>query len=153
MKKLLISIALCEFAGIIGSFFTFSSVSTWFPTLTKPVFSPPNWLFGPVWTILYLLMGIALYLVWKRGLGDYHVKFAFWFFIVHLVVNSLWSFVFFGANNITGAFVVILILLGMIIWSMKLFWPINRLAAYLLIPYLTWVSFASVLNYYLMAVN
>ncbi len=151
--KLISSVILCELAGIIGALFTMPAIEGWYATLVKPSFSPPNWIFGPVWTTLYLLMGIALFLVWKKGLGEARVRFAFWFFIVHLVVNTVWSILFFNLHNILFAFVDIMILWAMIATLVVLFWRIDRWAAYLLIPYLVWVSFAGVLNYSLLILN
>ena len=152
MKKLLLSILVCQSAGIIGSFFTVSGLQ-WYATLSKPSFSPPNWVFGPVWITLYFLMGIALFLVWRRGLDKKEVRLAFWFFIAHLSFNALWSVAFFGLRDVTIALSVILFLLAMIIRAVKQFWPIDKRAGYLLLPYLVWVSFATVLNYYLWALN
>ena len=153
MIKLLVSIAICQLAGVIGSFFTVSEIPGWYMSLTKPGFNPPNWIFGPVWTTLYLLMGFALWLVWRKGLNNKKTRFAFRFFIAHLFINSFWSVVFFGLHNIAGAFTIILILWAMIVASIKLFWHIDRRAAWILVPYLAWVSFAAVLNYYLMVLN
>lgn len=146
-------ILLCQLAGIIGSAFTFDAIPTWYTTLTKPSFSPPNWIFGPVWTTLYTLMGISLYLVWKKGLKIKNIKFAFWFFVVHLAVNSTWSIIFFGFKDIKTALLTIIILWIMIAYSIKLFYKINKTAAYLLLPYFAWVSFAATLNYSLMVMN
>lgn len=147
------SIAMCQAAGVVGSFFTVSAIGDWYAFLNKPSFSPPNWLFGLVWLTLYTLMGVAFYRVWSGGLNKKGVKFAFWFFIIHLFINASWSIIFFGFHNISLAFVIILLLLAMISVSIKLFRHINRLASNLLIPYLVWVLFASVLNYYLAVLN
>ena len=151
--KLVVSIAMCQAAGVVGTVFTVPAIEGWYQLLNKPVFSPPNWLFGSVWITLYTLMGISLYLIWSGGLGRKGARFAFWFFIAHLVINASWSIIFFGAHNISLAFAVILLLLVMIIVSIKLFRPLNRLASNLLIPYLVWVSIATVLNYSLMVLN
>lgn len=148
MKKinypaLIFSIVLCESAGIIGSIFTVSAIPTWYISLVKPAFSPPNYLFGPVWLTLYLLMGVSLYLIWKKGkktLGLVKL------FLIHLVLNSLWSIIFFGLKNIGLAFVEILILWGIILVLTLKFYKVNKTAAYLLIPYQLWVSFATILN-------
>lgn len=147
IAKLVTSIALPQAAGFVGSLFTISQIELWYTTLVQPDLAPPNWLFGPVWFILYTLMGIALYLVWHRGLTTRAHRFAFWFFIAHLVVNSVWSIVFFGLHNISAALVVILVLWGMIAYLIKLFKHIDTRAAWLLVPYLAWVSFATYLNY------
>ncbi len=152
--KLVVSIAMCQAAGVIGSFFTVSAIENWYQFLNKPVFSPPNWLFGPVWITLYTLMGISLYLVWRSpSVASKERRRAMAFFVVHLFVNASWSIVFFGFHNIAFAFGVILLLLAMIIVLIKLFRPLNRLASNLLIPYLVWVSIATVLNYSLMVLN
>lgn len=137
--KLILSIGLCLGAGIIGSFFTFSAIPTWYVTLDKPSFSPPNWIFGPVWTLLYILMGISLYRVWTNK----KVPTVFW---VQLILNTLWSIIFFGMRNPTLALVDIAALWIAIVLTIKAFYEINKLAAYLLIPYLLWVSFAIILN-------
>ena len=152
--KLVVSIAMCQGAGVIGSFFTISAIGSWYQFLNKPVFAPPNWLFGPVWITLYTLMGVSLYLIWSGGLGRKGARFAFWFFIAHLFVNASWSIIFFRFHNISLAFAVILILLAMIIILTKfLFRPLNLLASNLLIPYLVWVSIATTLNHSLMVLN
>lgn len=136
--RLILLILLCEGAGIIGSFFTFNSVTTWYSTLTKPFFTPPSWVFGPVWTLLYLFMGISLYLVW----GKAHLR---WFWI-QLILNTLWSIVFFGLKMPISAYIVIILLWLSIFLTIKTFLKVNKTAAYLLYPYLAWVSFASLLN-------
>jgi len=104
--KFIISILLCQLAGFIGSFFTRDSLG-WYYTLTKPSFRPPNWLFGPVWIVLYLLMGIALYMIWKRGFKSSESKYPIIIFIIQLAINASWSIVFFGARSIGGGLIVI----------------------------------------------
>lgn len=151
--KLISSILLCQAAEIIGSIFTFSSIPTWYRSLVKPIFSPPNYLFGPVWIILYTLMGISLYLIWQKGLKRKEIKEAITLFLIQLVFNSLWSIIFFGLRNIQLALVEILILLLLIIAVTVKFYRIDKRAAYLLLPYLLWTIFASVLNYSLWTLN
>ncbi len=151
--KLASSITLAQSPGFIGALFGVSSMSIWYTTLTKPSFSPPDWVFGPVWFILYTLMGIALYLVWHRGLSYRRVQFAFSFFLVHLGVNAFWSVAFFGMQNIALALLVILLLWVLILLSTLLFWRIDSRAGALLLPYLLWVSFAVYLNYSLFSLN
>lgn len=153
LVKLFTSIGLSLGAGLIGSIFTFSAIPGWYSSLNKPTFSPPNWIFGPVWTTLYILMGIALYLVWKMGLKKKEVNIAFNLFLVHLLINALWSIVFFGMKEIFLALIVILILWVMIVVLIKLFWKINRNSAYILLPYLAWVSFATILNFSIWQLN
>ena len=151
---LLFSIALSQSAGVIGSVFTASSIPTWYASLEKPFFNPPNWLFGPVWITLYTLMGISLYLVWntqrQAKKKDY---FPVWLFLLHLVVNAAWSIIFFGAQNLLAGMITIVILLILIVQLIKLFYPIQKNAAFLLIPYLVWVSFATLLNFSLLLLN
>lgn len=149
--KLIVSIAVCEMAGVIGSIFTASSVGVWYAALPKPALNPPSWVFGPVWTILYVLMGVALWLVWKNGDNNRKTRVALGVFFAQLVLNALWSVIFFGLHSLSGAFVeLILLWLGIgitIILFARLSLPNSKLAAWLLIPYLAWVSFAGYLNF------
>ena len=110
LLKLIISIAVCLLAGAVGSYFTADAIPGWYETLNKPEFNPPNWVFGPVWTFLYILMGISLFLVWKEGPGNKKVKPAMLMFWVQLALNVLWSVVFFGMKNISGGLLVIILL-------------------------------------------
>jgi tryptophan-rich sensory protein len=151
--KLIISLIICQAAGGIGSIFTAQSVSSWYLTLEKPAFNPPGWVFAPVWTILFLLMGIALYLVWsKKGEQELKIK-ALIFFAVQWVLNIAWSFFFFYLQNPLAGFIEIFILWIFILLTIIYFYKLSKPAAYLLIPYLAWVSFAAVLNYYLYLLN
>jgi tryptophan-rich sensory protein len=149
MKKLklfieaLISIALCLSAGSIGSLATMPSIPTWYAGLNKPVFNPPNWIFGPVWTILYILMGISLFLLWQKRKD---AKQAIILFLIQLSLNLLWSFMFFGWHWIGLAFVEILFLWLFILLTMIKAYPVSKTASFLLLPYILWVSFASFLN-------
>jgi tryptophan-rich sensory protein len=144
--KLISSIIVCQLAGIIGSFFTISSVNSWYTTLNQPFFNPPSWIFGPVWTILYLLMGISLYIVWNKGINTKVKKIATYIFGFQLALNSLWSILFFGLQSPLFAFIEIIFLWIAILFSIIYFYKISRTAAYLLIPYIIWVSFAALLN-------
>ncbi len=144
---------MCQMAGVIGSIFTTPAIPTWYANINKPSFRPPNWVFAPVWTILFLLMGIALFLVLRKGLKNKNVKIAFFFFIFHLVLNTLWSILFFGLESPFAAFIEIIFLWASILVSIILFLQISRIAGYLLIPYLLWVSFASVLNFTIWRLN
>lgn len=145
LKKLLISLIVSFAAGAIGSLATFPNIPTWYAGLAKPGFNPPNWVFGPVWTLLYVLMGVSLYLVWTTQSKKPKNQ-AFTFFAAQLVLNALWSLVFFGAHALWLGVGVILALWLCIAWCIKLFWPFSRPAAWLLAPYLAWVSFATALN-------
>ncbi|MBU0546547.1 tryptophan-rich sensory protein [Patescibacteria group bacterium] len=152
-KLLILSIVFSQLAGFVGAFATTPAIPGWYSTLIKPNFNPPSWIFGPVWTALYTLMGISLYLVWSKGFHTKNVKPAVQLFVVHLVFNSLWSIAFFGLKNIALALLIIIILWTMIAYLIKLFWKINKKASYLLIPYILWVSFATVLNYSIWILN
>ena len=147
--KLIISIVLPFLASAIGGFFTASSVSTWYVELVKPSFNPPSWIFGPVWTLLYLLMGISLYLVWIKK-SD---KNAFILFGTQLVLNALWSILFFGLNAPLYAFIEIILLWGFIFATIFYFYKIDKVSAYLLLPYILWVSFAAILNLAIFILN
>lgn len=151
--KLIISLVICQLAGIIGSLFTMSKIPTWYMTLNKPELAPPNWIFGPVWTTLFILMGIALYLVWKQGIDRKDVKIALCIFGTQLILNVLWSIIFFGLENPGSAFIEIISLWISILLSIIYFYKINKTAGYLLIPYIAWVSFASYLNYMIWWLN
>ncbi len=150
---LLGSILLCEAAGAIGSFFTMSAIPTWYATLVKPSFAPPNWLFGPVWTTLYALMGISLYLVWSAGWKRREVKIAVGVFLFHLALNASWSWMFFGLRSPVIGLMGISAIWIFIVVLYFLFRRIKPLAAYLLIPYFLWVSFASLVNFELWRLN
>ncbi len=144
--KLAASVVLCLLAGFVGSIFTTPKIDGWYASIHRPSFTPPGWLFGPVWTLLYVLMGIALYLVWRKGLAAKGVKIALAVFLVQLALNALWSFAFFGAESPLAGLVVIVALWGMIAASIAAFAPVSRAAAALLVPYILWVSFATILN-------
>lgn len=141
---LVLAILLCEGVGILGSFFTVSAIPTWYATLTKPSISPPNFIFGPVWTMLYALMGISLYLVWTSNVKSKQQ--ALKYFFVQLGLNAMWSIIFFGLKKPGLAFFEIIALWIAIYLTIKAFKKISKMASYLLYPYLAWVSFASILN-------
>jgi translocator protein len=151
--KLVVAVAASEFAGIVGSLFTFTAIQTWYVTLQKPALNPPAWVFGPVWTTLYLLMGIAAFLVWRAGWSRKDVRIALSIFGAQLVLNALWSIVFFGFQSPAWAFVNIVLLWISIVWVMYAFYKISRLATYLLVPYICWVSFAAYLNFAIWILN
>ena len=151
--ELVVSIVVCQGAGLIGSFATFPSIPTWYASLQKPPFNPPNWVFGPVWTTLYTLMGIAAFLVWRKGIRNREVKIALGIFVVQLILNTLWSVVFFGLHSLAGGMIVIVVLWIAILLSIITFFRISKAAGALLIPYILWVSFAAFLNYHLWRLN
>jgi tryptophan-rich sensory protein len=151
--KIFISIVLCQMAGFVGSIFTTSSVNTWYPTLNKPFFNPPSWLFAPVWTLLFALMGVSLYLVWEKGILKKNVRKAVFIFFIQLILNVFWSILFFGLQSPFYAFIEIIILWIAIFFTIMKFYRISKPAAYLLIPYILWVSFAAVLNFSIYVLN
>jgi benzodiazapine receptor len=150
--KLIISIVICQLAGAVGAIFTSAAIPDWYAGLNKPSFNPPNWLFGPVWTLLYLLMGVAVYLVWgQKNSGGRNT--ALIFFAIQLGLNVLWSIIFFGLRSPAMALGEILVLALFIVLTIIKFFPISKVSAYLLIPYLLWVGFASILNFYIVKLN
>ncbi len=156
LKKVMVLIGfiiLAQLSGILGSFFTAESVNTWYKEITRPPFTPPNWLFAPVWISLYFLMGISAYLVWKKGTEKKEVKIALVIFLIQLALNSMWSVIFFGLHLILIAFLEIILLWIMILFMILKFYPISKTAALLQIPYLLWVSFAAVLNFSFAVLN
>lgn len=153
LTKILIAVVVCLLIGFLSSFATQSSVNDWYLTLNKPSFNPPNQLFAPVWTVLYVLMGIAAGIVWGKGFHHIWVKTALYHFGFQLLLNALWSIVFFGLKNPLAALFVILILLVMIILTIRWFKVVSKKAALLMIPYLLWVLFATVLNFKIWQLN
>lgn len=151
--KLISLIGICLGVGALGSISTVSSIPTWYAALNKPSFSPPNWLFGPAWTILYILMGVSLYLVIKNGIKTEVVRKAVILFATQLFLNAIWSPIFFGVKNIFLAFIVIAVLWVYIIKTIFAFRKINKTASLLLYPYIAWVTFASALNYSVWILN
>lgn len=150
---LVVCILACEGAGILGSFSTVKSIPSWYRGLKKPSFNPPEWLFGPAWTTLYLLMGVSLFLVLQEGIGETLVQNSLVIFVVQLALNILWSIIFFGRKSLGGAFAEILLLWAAILATIMCFWSVSALAALLLVPYLLWTSFATLLNYSIMKLN
>ena len=147
ISKILVVVVTCLAIGYFSGMVTRSAIATWYPTLVKPSFNPPNWVFAPVWSTLYVMMGVAAGLVWNRMEHEKElVKNALIYFAVQLALNALWSYLFFGLKNPTLAVLEIVILWLMIFETYTKFVKINKIAAYLLIPYLLWVSFAIVLN-------
>lgn len=174
--KLVISIVICELAGILGSFFTAPAIKTWYASLIKPSFNPPNAIFAPVWSILFLLMGVSLYLVWSKNwhievkaseaeektwnplskklfTGSWREENAVIIFSLQLILNILWSVIFFGLKMPGVAFAEILMLWFAILYTVVNFYRISKTAGFLLLPYLLWVGFASILNFYIYLLN
>lgn len=151
--KLLASILVCQLAGFIGSLVTTPAISTWYVTLEKPWFTPPNWVFAPAWITLYTLMGISLFLVWQKGVHLPSVKQALSVFAIQLVLNALWSAMFFGLRSPMAGLITINILWIAILVTIVLFLKVSRTAGFLLIPYILWVSFATILNFSIVLLN
>ncbi|RZK51883.1 MAG: tryptophan-rich sensory protein [Pedobacter sp.] len=149
----IICIALPICIGFVGSLLTMESVKTWYTTINKPSFNPPNGIFGPVWTSLFILMGIASYLVWKQRKTAINYNTAATLYLVQLVFNLGWSFLFFYQQQIGMALVEIIILLVLIIATAITFYKINKVAGWLFVPYILWVSFASYLTYSIYILN
>jgi tryptophan-rich sensory protein len=146
------SLAICLAAGGVGSFATSAKIPTWYATLAKPALNPPNWIFAPVWTTLYILMAVAAWMVWTRR-QQAGTRAALALFAVQLLLNTLWSFLFFGAENPGLAMVEIIVLWLAISATIRTFREISPTAAWLLAPYLAWVSFASYLNFAIWRLN
>jgi translocator protein len=149
---LAVSLGICFGAAGLGSLFTTPSIGGWYVTLHKPWWIPPNWLFGPVWSVLYLSMAIAAWLVWRKG-GVSGAKLALTLFALQLVLNVCWSAVFFSAHMPGVAFAEIVLLWLFILATVVSFWPISRVAGWLIVPYLLWVAFAAALNYAIWRLN
>lgn len=150
--QLILFIIICEAVGIAGSFFTVKAIPTWYEKLRQPSFRPPNWLFGPVWTLLYALMGISAYLVYQNRQLPL-AKVGLIFFLIQLALNAIWTPLFFGAKKLDWAFFEIAFMWVFIVLSVVYFFVIVPLAGWLMLPYIVWVSFASLLNYSIWQLN
>lgn len=150
---MIVSIIIIFIAGGIGTVFTLSQIPTWYVDLIKPSWAPPNWLFGPVWTILYVLIGVALFLVWKEGIDRKDVKIALVVFAAQLILNILWSVIFFGYHSLLGGFLTIIILGITILANIIVFYRVSKSAGLLLVPYMLWVLIAAYLNYSVYLLN
>ncbi len=151
-QRILISILGCEMVGLAGTPFTLAAIPSWYAYLNKPFFAPPNWLFGPAWTLLYFLMGLAVSIVWNQKQNK-KTKEAIKFFLVQLGLNFIWTPLFFGLRSPKLGLLVILAMWAFIFLTIKKFLPIKKLSAYLMIPYLAWVTFATALNIAIMVLN
>ena len=151
--RISIAVVVCLMVGYLSSFATQSSIDSWYVTLNKPSFNPPNWIFAPVWTLLYIGMGVAAGLVWARGFYHKWVQTALYHFAFQLMFNALWSVVFFGFQKPFWALMVILTLLVLIVLTIKWFRVVSKVAAWLMVPYLAWVCFATVLNFSIWTLN
>jgi len=150
---LIICVAIPLLAGVAGSFFTISAIPTWYAGLIKPVLTPPNWLFGPVWTILYILMGVALYFVAREGTEKKSVQLGIIVFAAQLIVNVIWSLVFFGLQSPLSGLVTIMVLIALVLATIYFFYKVSRTAAGLLVPYIAWICIATYLNAMILVLN
>ena len=166
--KLTVAIAMCEFAGVVGSIFTAKAIPAWYAALAKPFFNPPAWIFAPVWTALYALMGISFFLIWSvapahnknqhsnilQNVGMFRARrWAMFLFFIQLFLNTIWSIIFFGLQSPLWALGDIILLWIVILCTIIIFYKISKPAAYLLLPYLVWVSFAMYLNFSIWHLN
>jgi benzodiazapine receptor len=150
--KLILSLIICQLVGFLGSLFTAPAIPEWYASLKKPSFTPPSWLFSPVWIFLFVLMGLTLYILWQ----DYSkrsTKIALIFFSAQLVLNLMWSVIFFGLKSPMAAFIEIIVLLLAIFLTILKSLQVSKVAGYLLLPYIIWVSFAALLNYFFWKLN
>lgn len=153
ISKLVISIAIPVAIGATAGFFTVTGVGSWYQAINKPSWNPPGWVFGPVWTMLYIMMGVSLYLVWKSGINNHLKRTAIGLFAVQLILNFFWSFIFFDQQQPGWAFVEIIAMWVFILLTIFAFAKVNKTAAWLLVPYISWVSFATILNYTIWELN
>lgn len=151
--KALFCVLFCLSAGGIGSALTASAIPEWYTALQKPALSPPNWVFAPVWTVLYVLMGLAAAMVWQKGLQNRVIRTALIFFLVQLTLNTVWSWLFFGLRSPLYGLVDILFLWAMILVTITHFFRISVPAGLLMVPYLLWVTYASGLNFGIFLLN
>lgn len=153
LLELIIAVVLCVFLGGLGGFFTDTGPGSWYESIEKPSFNPPGWIFAPMWTFLFVLMGISLFLIWECGIARRDVQVAIVVFGVQFLFNILWSFLFFGLASPFLGLVDIIILDIMIVLAIVLFHRVRKMAAYLLIPYLAWVCFATILTFMIYHLN
>ncbi len=151
--KLIIAIAIPLIVGGSSGFFTATGVESWYQTIARPTWNPPGWIFGPVWTTLYVMMGISLFLVWKEDTSVELKKIGIALFAIQLVLNFFWSFIFFNQHQIGWALVEIVAMWVFILLTIFAFAQVNKAAAWLLVPYISWVSFATILNFTIWQLN
>jgi tryptophan-rich sensory protein len=151
--RILAAVGVCFFIGFLGQLATQASIEDWFSSLNKPWFNPPDWIFGPVWTVLYILMGISAGIVWNKGFYHKWVKVALYHFAFQLLLNGFWSLLFFGLKEPFLALLDIIVLFVVLLFTIKWFKVVSETAGYLLIPYAVWVLFAAVLNFEIWRLN
>ncbi len=153
IAKLLVSLIICQCAGLIGSIFTTPAIPTWYATLEKPPFTPPSWLFVPAWLTLYLLMGISAFIIWLQGIDKHQVRMSLIIFLTQLALNVLWSVVFFGLKSPLYGAIVIIALWITILFTILSFLKLLKVASWLLLPYIGWVTFAATSNISILILN
>jgi len=151
--RILAAMGICFFIGFLGQLATQASIEDWYPSLNKPWFNPPDWIFGPVWTVLYILMGISAGIVWDKGFYHKWVKIALYHFAFQLLLNGFWSLLFFGLKEPFLALLDIIVLFVILLFTIRWFKVVSETAGYLLIPYAVWVLFAAVLNFEIWRLN
>lgn len=151
--KLIVSLVASYAAGFLGSMATTPNVDTWFQTITQPSFAPPDWVFGPVWTILYAMIGVSLYLVWEKGLKKHKARIAIWLFVINILTNATWSIVFFGLHDIALALFNLVFIWLLTLCTVVYLYKDYRASAWLLVPYWLWLSFAMLLNLSILMLN
>ena len=148
--SLLIFVVLAFGASAWGGFITSMDKEPWYSTIAKATFNPPDWVFAPVWITLYLLMSVAIWLIW---INPKRVEKILYIYFIHLLINGSWSIFFFGLHLILVSLIIIAVIIFLVVWLIKLYYPINKLSSYLMIPYLMWLSYAFVLNFYIFTLN
>ena len=151
--RVIVSVAICLAVGALGGLMMTDSTWTWYQSLKQPALTPPSWVFAPVWTALYIMMGVALFLVWRRSTRRVKVGVAVVAFAMQLLLNAIWTPVFFGLQDPGAALIIIGLLWLAILTTIVLFWRLSRAASILMMPYILWVSFASYLNYAIVVLN
>ena len=137
-------------ASFIGGFASYKFKDPWYSSLIQPSFKPPDWIFAPVWIALYIGMSVAIWLIW---INPKRVEKIIYIYFIHLLINGSWSLFFFGLHLILVSLIIIAVIIIFVIWLMKLYYPINKLSSFLMIPYLLWLSYAFLLNFYIFILN
>jgi len=153
LVRVSIALGICLFIGFLGSLATQTSIEGWYSQLNKPSFNPPNWIFGPVWSLLFILIGIAAGIVWNKGFYHKWVQIALYHFGFQLLLNASWSLLFFGLKEPFWALIDIIALFVVLLFTIRWFKIVNNIAAYLLVPYAIWVAFAAILNFEIWRLN
>ena len=143
---IVLAFAASAWGGLITSFYK----EPWYSTIVKPSFNPPDWIFGPVWITLYIAMSVAVWLIW---INPKKTEKIIYIYFVHLLINGSWSLFFFGLHLILVSLIIIGVIIFLVVWLIKLYYPINKLSSFLMIPYLMWLSYAFILNFYIFTLN